>query len=132
MRKSPLNKLGKTKTSVLKRKLWKVFSDYIRKRDNYICVTCGKKGEGAGIHAGHYIPKSVGGMALYFDERGTNAQCYRCNIHLSGNWPAYREYIIKKHGKEVEAELQKLKTVIVKDFPYEEKLEEYKKKLEEL
>jgi len=41
----------------LKKKLWQVFSKYIRARDNYTCVTCGKKGEGSGIHAGHYITK---------------------------------------------------------------------------
>ena len=59
----------------LKKKLWKLFSKYIRQRDNYTCVTCGQKGEGSGIHAGHYITKAVGGIGLYFHEQNVHAQC---------------------------------------------------------
>ena len=52
----------------LKKALWKVFSEYIRKRDKGICISCGRYAEGSGYHAGHFVPKSVGGLTLYFDE----------------------------------------------------------------
>lgn len=85
MRRTKLNKKGKTKVSILKRKLWEVFSKYIRQRDKGICFTCGRKCEGSGYHAGHFIPKSVGGIALYFNEENVHGQCYNCNINLGGN-----------------------------------------------
>lgn len=118
-----------------KKKLWEVFSKYIRTRDNYTCVTCGKKGEGSGIHAGHYITKSVGGLSLYFHEQNVHAQCYRCNIHLSGNWTAYERFIIQRYGEEVDKELKRLqlqgyRSISIKE--YEELIEEYKKKLKDI
>jgi len=119
----------------LKKKLWQVFSKYIRARDNYTCVTCGKKGEGSGIHAGHYITKSVGGLSLYFHEQNVHAQCYRCNIHLSGNWTAYREFILRTYGQEVDNELMRLKdkgyrTISV--LEYKQLIKEYEEKLKEI
>jgi len=118
-----------------KKKLWTVFSLYIRARDNYTCVTCGKKGKGPGIHAGHYITKSVGGLSLYFHEQNVHAQCYRCNIHLSGNWTAYREFILRTYGEEVDNELIQLKNTGYRKYSIEEYknlIEEYKQKLKEL
>lgn len=87
----------KTKNiSQLKKELWKHFSIYIRNRDNYTCFTCGKKGEGSGIHAGHFISKAAGGLALYFDEDNVHAQCYHCNINLGGNQWEYGQRLGKK------------------------------------
>lgn len=117
-----------------KKKLWKVFSLYIRTRDRYTCVTCGKVGEGSGIHAGHYITKSVGGLSLYFHEQNVHAQCYRCNIHLSGNWTAYREFILRKYGEEVDKELLELKNKGFVQYTaedYKRMIEEYTLKLKD-
>ena len=131
LKRSPLRKKGKSNISKLKRELWQLFSLYIRQRDKFTCVTCGKKGEGSGIHAGHYITKSVGGLALYFHEDNVFAQCYRCNIHLSGNWTAYREFILRKFGEEKEKELLALKNQITKwtEQDYLGKIAFYKAKL---
>jgi len=126
------NKLPKKKSiSKLKKELWVLFSKWIRQRDNYTCVTCGHKGEGSGIHAGHYITKAVGGLGLYFDEHNVHAQCYRCNIHLSGNWTAYREFMLKKYGPEIEQELMQARGKVVKwtEWDYEKKIAYYKEKL---
>lgn len=116
----------------LKKKLWEVFSKYIRQRDNYTCVTCGQKGEGSGMHAGHYITKAVGGLGLYFHEQNVHAQCYRCNIHLSGNWTAYRAFMLRKYGEKVEKELMRMKEQVCKwtEYDYEQKIEYYKSLLE--
>lgn len=87
----------KTKTiGQLKKDLWKVFSLYIRNRDKNTCFTCGRHCEGSGYHAGHFIPKSVGGLALYFDEENVNGQCYNCNINLGGNQYEYGQRLGKK------------------------------------
>lgn len=111
----------------LKKKLWTVFSKYIRERDNYICFTCGRYGEGSGMHAGHFIPKSVGGIALYFHEDNVHAQCYNCNINLGGNQYIYG----KKLGDKAE-ELYDIKNKVIEKWTiadYEEKIEHYTKEL---
>lgn len=123
-------KLGK-----LKKDLWRVFSAYIRKRDNYVCFTCGRKAEGSGMHAGHWIPKSVSGFSLYFSEEAVNAQCYSCNIHKSGNWLAYEEAMIRKHGKQRTEEIKALARTVTKSFTeeeYRQKIDEYTEKLQKL
>lgn len=106
--------------STLKKKLWTVFSLYIRQRDNFTCFTCGRIGEGGGMHAGHFIPKSVGGINLYFDEDNVHAQCYHCNINLGGN---QYEYSLRLGGKA--RELYEIKGVYHKWT-----VEDYKKKIE--
>ena len=100
MKRSPLKKVSKKPISTMKRKLWKEFSLFIRNRDNFTCFVCGKKGEGGGMHAGHFIPKSVCGIELYFSELNVNAQCYHCNINLGGNGAAYYRKMVTRHGQE--------------------------------
>ena len=92
-RKKPSRKAQKPhkakSLSKLKKELWKWFSLFIRQRDKFTCFTCGRKGIGSAIHAGHFIAKSVGGIGLYFDEDNVHAQCYHCNINLGGNQYEY-------------------------------------------
>ncbi len=111
-----------------KKLLWKVFSEYIRKRDKNICFICGRYAEGSGYHAGHFIPKSVGGLALYFHEDNVHGCCYHCNINLGGNLWEYG----KKLGDKRVSELYKLKQQITKDYPFIEKITYYKEKLAHL
>lgn len=101
MKRCKLRKQGKQKISILKRKLWKVFSLYIRTRDNFTCFICKRRGEGSAIHAGHFIPKSVGGIALYFNEDNVHACCYHCNINLGGNLYEYGLRLGKKKCDEL-------------------------------
>lgn len=105
-----IKKPKKPTISTLKKKLWHVFSLYIRNRDKWTCFTCGRKAEGSGLHAGHFVPKSVGGLALYFHEKNVNAQCYNCNINLSGNIWEYGQRL----GPETVAEIYELKKQITK------------------
>lgn len=121
---------GKKKTvGYYKKKLWTLFSLFIRQRDNYVCFTCGRKAEGSGAHAGHFVPKSVGGLALYFHEENVHCQCYNCNINLGGNQYIYGE----KLGKEKADYLYSLKGKITKWTieDYLQKIEYYKSKLEQ-
>lgn len=130
---SPTKRVSKPKkqsVSQLKKKLWTIFSLYIRTRDKFTCFTCGRVGESSGIHAGHFVPKSVGGIDLYFDEDNVHAQCYNCNINLGGNQYEYS----KRLGLEKAEELYKRKGIYTKwtTETYLEKIQEYKSKYERL
>lgn len=130
MKRGKLQKQSKTKVSTLKRKLWKVFADYIKLRDKYTCFTCGRKGEGSGMHAGHFINKSIGGIALYFHEENVHAQCYNCNINLGGNQYAYGI----KLGQEKVDELYTIKNQINKwsEQDYLQRIEHYTRAVDNL
>ena len=106
--------------SKVKKATWDLFSKYIRLRDHkaqgepYLmevraanCVTCHKmypiEGKGS-MQAGHFIPGRKN--AYLFDEKQVNSQCYNCNIRFKGNWPAYYEVMVSRHGTEVEKMIQ--------------------------
>lgn len=120
--------MKKKSISSLKKKFWIVFSKYIKARDKNICFTCGRYGEGSGMHSGHFIPKAAGGLALYFNEDNVHAQCYNCNINLFGRQYEYGQLL----GEEKVKELYKIKNENWKwDInDYENKIEEYQNKLE--
>jgi len=102
-----------------------VFAEWIKKRDKNTCYTCGAKAEGYGCHAGHFIPKAAGGLALYFHPDNVHVQCARCNLFLAGNQYVYGQ----KLGAEKVAELYKLQNAVVKDYPFEAEIERYTKLL---
>lgn len=114
----------KKSLATLKKNLWKAFATYIKNRDDWTCFTCGRKGEGPAINAGHFIPKAAGGLALYFNEDNVHAQCVSCNLFLEGN---HYEYGLRL-GKEKVAELYKLKNETWKwsSYDYDEKIKYYK------
>lgn len=130
MKRTPLRKKSKTSISVLKRKLWKVFADYIKKRDGYKCFTCDAKVEKHNCHAGHFIPKSVGGIVLYFHPDNVHAQCMRCNIWLGGHQWEYGQRL----GKEKVDHLYSLKGIIQKwdTARYEWEIDHYKTLISEI
>jgi 5-methylcytosine-specific restriction endonuclease McrA len=111
MKKTKLKKVSNADIPKLKKKLWGLFSAYIRKRDGGTCYTCGATGlDGHHYHAGHFIPKSVGGLALYFHEDNVHGQCVMCNMFLQGNAYEYG----KKLGENKVAELYALKNRVSK------------------
>lgn len=112
-----------TKTS-LHKKLWKLFSLYIRERDNYVCFTCDKKTWPA--QAGHYRTGATCKKYLFYDERNVHCQCYHCNINLSGNWYEYQRRMHLKYGVEIDHEFDVVNQKDGWDFPYQSKIEYYK------
>lgn len=131
MKRTTLRKVSKQPISRMKRKLWAVFSEYIRKRDKGICFTCGRKAEGSGYHAGHFISKAVGGVVLYFHPENCRGQCYNCNINLGGNQWEYGQ----KLGAEKVKELYALKNTPPQKWDqarYEYEINWYKQLLNEL
>lgn len=115
MKKKTITRLKKQpKISTLKRKVWAVFSEYIRLRDCLEttglrgygeCITCSKTVPRKLLQAGHFI--SGRHNANLFSERGTHAQCYNCNINLRGNTLEYRRQIIKLYGEGADTELER-------------------------
>lgn len=140
-------KKKKRKRSPLKKakdNCWDACRFYIYERDKGRCFTCPATNlEGSSRHAGHFIPRSICGVNLYYDERNVMVQCMRCNRHLGGNGAIYYRNMVKKHGQEFVDELYKIKdnedyrkSLEMKEQwkikDYEEMTELYKKKLKDL
>lgn len=110
-----------------KKKAWNLFSDFIRTRDclrttglpDYgKCFTCDKTVPKTLLQAGHFVPGRHN--ANLFSERGTQAQCYNCNINLKGNTLEYRRRIIALYGEGadegIEAEARKTKKFTIQEL----------------
>lgn len=88
-----------------KKKAWKVFSEWVRRKDadgaGYsTCFTCDSKIHWKELNAGHFKHGK-----LDFDEMNVNPQCVRCNKWLSGKLDIYAFNLIKKYGLDEVAEL---------------------------
>jgi len=122
------------KLSTAKKKLWKLVSEYIRRKDATVdglveCCTCGKFAHWKEMDAGHF----VGGHLSYnyFDERNIHCQCTGCNRFRHGALLEYNDFMLKKYGKKVVNDLRQYKVKQWKVWELEELMEEYKKKLSE-
>lgn len=102
----------KLTTTQWHKKVWKVFSRYIRLRDYanqvdpepYIasCFSCGRGGSINGVgclQAGHFITRSK--KAILYDEKNVHAQCVYCNKHQNGNWDGYYDEMLRRYGQEI-------------------------------
>lgn len=84
------------KRTDLKKKLDKTFSEYIRERDNYICITCGGTKETHVIQCGHLFTKK--NHSTRWDEKNAFAQCAGCNKNHSYDFEKYRRRWVQKLG----------------------------------
>ena len=133
----PQPKVKVESISFLKKKAWKLFSEYIRRRwadpEGMVdCVTCHLTYHWKKLHAGHFIPGRHN--LILFDERGCHPQCYICNIHLKGNPRAYDAYMRTIYGTKVIKDLER-RDKESKQFTrpeLEELIKIYKQKVEEL
>ena len=125
--------------SKLKKKLDKLFSEYIRKRDsdykgNCKCISCGKDAPafGGSIHAGHLFSRRY--LATRFDEKNVNSQCAYCNTFLNGNQIKAARGVDNKWGEGTVEELESRIHTIVKlsRADYLEAIENIKRKIKEL
>ena len=117
----------------LKKRFWKVFSEYIRRRDKGVCISCGKKDDWKYTDAGHYIAKT-GGLSIYFDEENVNCQCTGCNRFRHGNLAQYALALRLKYGEQIleKLEWKRRQTIQIHDNDYLELIKEYKDKLKSL
>ena len=79
---------------LLRKKAWKVFSEWIRKRDKGVCISCGKRGNWRTMNAGHFIHKN----SMDFSEWNVNCQCVACNKYKHGNLGVYAYNLTQKYG----------------------------------
>lgn len=81
------------------KKIDKIFSEYIRKRDantNGVCkcVTCNREFHYTKLDAGHFISRKH--MATRWDERNVASQCYYCNRYQNGRQFAFSLHLDKQ------------------------------------
>lgn len=112
-----------------KKELDRIFSIYIRQRDNGVCISCGDTKHWKYQQNGHYVSRSH--MSLRYDEKNCSCQCMSCNIFKSGNMDEYALALIRKYGKNILLELNKKKHEIRKwSIPeLQERIEYYKTKI---
>lgn len=130
-------KTGKPSLSSLKKKLWKVFSEYVRRKDadeggTERCYTCSDPKHWKELHAGHAIPGRHN--AVLFDEEIVKPQCPVCNIWKGGQYHIFATNLIKENSMEWwEAKLESARrTVKYTHADLEEMIRTYQGKLSDL
>lgn len=83
------------------KRLWKVFSEFIRLRDadQYgmcKCFTCGYRNHFRKMDCGHGIGRQH--LATKFNEKNNHAQCKRCNGFEGGMRERYKEEMDRRYG----------------------------------
>ena len=78
----------------------KVFSEYIRKRDNYKCFTCGKVGSPADgvMQCGHLFSRV--NFSTRWDEDNAFCQCRGCNMRHEYDFEVFRAAYVAARGQE--------------------------------
>lgn len=113
-------------------KMDRLWSEYIRARDKYVCCTCGLEGTKSEIDCGHLIKR--GKKSVRFDPMNTFAQCKSCNIRHN-HWPEYMtRFFITTYGvKEYKKLIDRSKIIKGwKSYELEELYEDTKNKLHAL
>lgn len=122
----------------LKIKLWKVFSEYIRRRDAdwkgfVACCSCGTSKHYKEMNAGHYRPRTDG-LATFFLETNVHAQCPQCNLYKHGNLAPYAIYLRRRYGDQIleKLEWETQQIINISNQDYKRLIEEYKQKVKKL
>lgn len=120
--------------SKLRKELDGVFSQYIRRKysdeNEYgSCYTCGHKAHWKKLQNGHLVSRYY--TNTRFDEDNCRPQCYTCNMFRNGMIPDFSARIEKELGEGTTHRLYEKARITVNDYPYEEKIKEYKAKLKE-
>jgi len=124
--------------SVLKKKLWKIVSEYIRRRDSnedwiWKCATCPIEKPWKELQAWHYIPSGSSSKHRY-NEFNIHNQCYWCNCGKGWNLIEYRPFMIKKYWLEFTDSLFDTRNELIDLWVVEikELIEQYTTKLNNL
>lgn len=124
--------------TVLKSKLWKIVSEYIRQKyadSNGFCkcATCDTTKHWKEQQAGHFVPSGASSY-LRYTESNIHPQCYHCNINLGSNPIEYRIYMVKTYGEKFVEQMLELRNEIAirKICDYQELIEEWTEKLNKL
>lgn len=118
----------------LKNKCWRLFSEYIRRKDadaggTEHCYTCEALAHWKELQCGH----GIGGRhnAVLFDEEICRPQCVRCNVFMRGQYPIFTAKLIRENGLEwFERKLEQARQVVkLTRADFEEMIQTYKQKL---
>ena len=122
----------------LKKKFWKVFSEYSRRKNadwqGYAtCCSCGVTKKWQELDAGHYHPRTDG-LSTFFEDKNVHAQCRGCNSFRHGNLARYAIFLIGKYGQGIleELEWKSRQTISISNEEYKRLIFEYKNKIKEL
>ncbi len=96
--KKPRKYLKRKHSVTLFDKVWNKCSEYVRRRDKFVCFTCNKPLDKSTAQAGHF--RHGKSKPTYFDERQIRCQCIGCNHFLSGNLGIYGVKLTKILGTE--------------------------------
>lgn len=139
LKRSRLRRVGKTPLAKAKAELWQLCRKIAYERDkvdggDIYCYTCGCGPlVGSNKQLGHFIPKSVCSAPMKYDLGNLRYQCFRCNINLSGNWPAFEAHLMTEKGRDFPDKLKKRNQELsggdYKLIWYEEQIINYKKLL---
>lgn len=106
-------------------------NEYIRARDQDICISCGTMHSEA-WQAGHFISKGAN-STLRYNSDNIHKQCIKCNMHLASNAIEYRKGLIEKIGVERVEALEAWHPPVKMTREYAQTVErEYKAKLKTL
>jgi len=124
----------KPSLSSLKKKCWKLFSEWVRRKDadaggTEYCFTCEKPFYWKSLQAGHGIPGRHN--AVLFDEEIVKPQCPTCNIWKRGMHHVFATKLIQTHGMDWwEKKLDGARAVVkLTRTDIEEMIQTYKQKL---
>ena len=132
-----IKKVKKPKLSTLKKKLWKIFSEWTRRSNADSkgickCYTCPKEFPWKQIQAGHYISRIY--LGTFVHEKNVKCQCAGCNLFKRGAPDEFAFHLVQEYGSGILEELNTAKHQTIKpDIEYYQNLIEiYQQKLEDL
>ena len=118
------------------KKLWKVFSEYIRTRDANTdgmvkCYTCPAVKHWKQMHGGHFVTRTA--KAVKFDEKNVQVQCPNCNAFQGGMSYQFGVNLDRDYGQATAESLEAQRHVIIKRSvsDYETLIDHYQKQLAE-
>ncbi len=121
----------------LDRKLWPIFSQYIRRRnadeDGIVyCFTCGVRKHWKQVDAGHFVSRNA--KAVKYSEINVQQQCKSCNGFHGGMAYEFGKRLDELYGEGTAENLEAQRFSISGWTPehLENLIEEYKKKVKEL
>lgn len=122
--------MKKQKLSTVKKKVWTVFSKYIRhkySKDGMCeCFTCGTVKPIKEMQAGHGVSGRTNGVL--FLEEVVRPQCVSCNMFKGGMYEVFIPKLIDLYGRDGYEEFVQMKNTTVKfTIPELEDMETYYK-----
>lgn len=119
-------------TDTVRNKLDKIFSEFIRLRDNGKCYTCPARGRIQDMDAGHYVDR--GNMSTRYDEMNVHCQCHGCNRQMNKKEmrEIYARRLDKEYGKGTAEMLDQKGRKIQRYTDYVYWIPVYKEKVKEL